>query len=113
LEGGEPPATIHLEFLPDNLRRTDKGSILVAGQNADPVNVMTCKQTHVPCQAAFTILEMDPETLTTHVLARGGDLNFGGATGAAIVGTSLWISSYYSPKVAHFEALSNRRAPGR
>jgi sugar lactone lactonase YvrE len=27
LEGGEPPATIYLDFLPDNLRRTDKGSI--------------------------------------------------------------------------------------
>lgn len=108
LQGDASPRTVHLDFIPDNLRLTGRGTILIAGQNADPVNVMTCKRTHDPCQASFTVLEMDPDTMSTHVLARGGDANFGGATGAAIVGSSLWISSYYSPKVAHYEPVKGR-----
>jgi hypothetical protein len=46
---------------------------------------------------------MDPATMTTHVLVRDGDENFGGATGAAMVGSTLWISSYYSQKVVQYE----------
>jgi len=102
MDGSAPPQSIHLNFLPDNLRLTDKGAILIAGQNADPINVMTCRGKHVPCQAPFTVLEMDPVTMTTKVLARGGDENFGGATGAAMVGDALWISSYYSEKVVQY-----------
>jgi hypothetical protein len=102
MEGDIPPQSIHLNFLPDNLRITDRGSILIAGQNADPINVMTCRGKHVTCQAPFTVLEMDPATMTTHVLVQGGDDNFGGATGAAMVGSSLWISSYYSGKVVQY-----------
>jgi len=102
LDGSVPPRSIHLNFLPDNLRLTDKGTILIAGQNADPINVMTCRGKHVPCQAPFTVLEMDPATMTTQVLARDGDDDFGGATGAAMVGNSLWISSYYSEKVVQY-----------
>ncbi len=104
LDGSVPPQSIHLNFLPDNLRLTDKGAILIAGQNADPINVMTCRSKHVPCQAPFTVLEMDPATMTTQVLARGGDEDFGGATGAAMVGSSLWISSYFSEKIAQVSA---------
>jgi len=102
LRGGDPPQTIHLDFLPDNLRLTDRGTILIAGQDADPVNVMTCRSRHVPCQSGYTVLEMDPDTMVTHTLLHGGDINFGGATGAAMTGTSLWVSSYYAPQVARF-----------
>jgi hypothetical protein len=102
MEGDASPQSIHLNFLPDNLRLTDKGTILIAGQNADPINVMTCRSKHVACQAPFTVLEMDPATMITHVLVQGGDDNFGGATGAAMVGSSLWISSYYSGKVVQY-----------
>jgi len=102
LDGSAAPQSIHLNFLPDNLRITKKGTILIAGQNADPINVMTCRSKHVACQAPFTVLEMDPATMTTKVLARGGDQDFGGATGAAMVGDALWISSYYSEKVVQY-----------
>jgi len=63
---------------------------------------MTCRNTHVPCQAPFTVLEMDPSTMETHVLARGGGADFGGATGAAIADGFLWISSYYAGQVARY-----------
>jgi hypothetical protein len=102
MDGSEPPRSIHLNFLPDNLRLTDHGTILIAGQNADPINVMTCRGKHVPCQAPFTVLEMNPATMDTKVLARGGDDDFGGATGAAMIGRELWISSYYSQKVVQY-----------
>jgi hypothetical protein len=102
LNGDLPPRAIHLDFLPDNLRLTERGTLLIAGQNADPINVMTCRSRHVPCQAPFTVLEMDPITMETHVLARGGDADFGGATGAALTGGHLWISSYYAQQVARY-----------
>lgn len=102
VQGNAPPKSIPLDFLPDNLRWTGHGTILIAGQNADPVNVMTCRRTHEPCQAPFTVLEMNPDTMETRVLARGGDAGFGGATGSAMVGKSLWVSSYYSERVARF-----------
>jgi len=102
LNENTPPQSVHLDFLPDNLRLTDRGTILIAGQNADPVNVMTCRTKHVPCQASFTVLEMDPASMETHVLVRGGGGDFGGATGAAIVDRFLWISSYYAGQVARY-----------
>jgi hypothetical protein len=102
IDGSEPPRSIHLNFLPDNLRLADDGTILIAGQNADPINVMTCRGRHVSCQASFTVLEMNPATMDTKVLARGGDDDFGGATGAAMVGRELWISSYYSQKIVQY-----------
>jgi hypothetical protein len=102
LDNDVPPQSIHLDFLPDNLRLTGRGTILIAGQNADPVNVMTCRTKHLPCQALFTVLEMDPATMETHVLVRGGGAEFGGATGAAIVDGYLWISSYYAGQVARY-----------
>ena len=64
LKGDLPPRAIHLDFLPDNLRLTERGTLLIAGQNADPINVMTCRSRHVPCQAPFTVLEMDPSPWT-------------------------------------------------
>ena len=102
LNGDAPPRAIHLDFLPDNLRLTGRGTILIAGQNADPVNVMTCRGKRLPCQAPFTVLEMDPATMQTHVLAQGGGADFGGATGAAMAGGYLWISSYYAGQVARY-----------
>jgi hypothetical protein len=39
--------------------------------------------------STFTVLEMYPPTMATKVLARGGDEDFGGATGAALVGATL------------------------
>jgi hypothetical protein len=101
-DGSAPPRSIHLNFLPDNLRLTEHGTILIAGQNADPINVMTCRGKHVLCQAPFTVLEMDPDTMATKVLVRGGDNDFGGATGAAMAGHGLWISSYYSQKIVQY-----------
>jgi hypothetical protein len=108
MDGSVAPQSIHLNFLPDNLRLTEKGTILIAGQNADPINVMTCRGRHVPCQAPFTVLEMDPATMTTKVLVRAGDGDFGGATGAAMVGDSLWVSSYYSQKVMQYRPAGSR-----
>ncbi len=102
LNGEVAPRSIHLDFLPDNLRLTDRGTILIAGQNADPISVMTCRGRHVPCQAPFTVLEMDPATMETHVLVRGGGADFGGATGAAMAGGFLWVSSYYAGQVARY-----------
>jgi hypothetical protein len=102
LNGDSPPRAIHLDFLPDNLRLTEQGTLLIAGQNADPVNVMTCRSRHGPCQAPFTVVEMNPITMDTHVLAREGDADFGGAAGAALAGGHLWINSYYAREVARY-----------
>ena len=102
MDGNGPPKVIHLDFMPDNLRLSGRGTLLIAGQDADAINVMTCLRRHVPCQPGFTVLEMNPDTMQTTVLAKGGDADFGGATGSALAGGYLWISAYYGNKVARY-----------
>jgi hypothetical protein len=102
LHDAAKPKSIHLDFLPDNLRLTDSGSVLIAGQNADPVDVMTCKSRRTPCPSGFTVVEMDPLTMSVRPLAHGGDATFGGATGAAIAGGTLWVGAYYGSEIARF-----------
>ena len=79
------PKVANLNFLPDNLRWTERGTLLVAGQNASPERLFGCQARHGPCPLGFTVAELDPATLGVRVLVTGGDAAFGGATGALFV----------------------------
>ncbi|MBU3078786.1 SMP-30/gluconolactonase/LRE family protein [Sphingomonas sp. XMGL2] len=96
------PKSVAVDFLPDNLRLTDRGTILVAGQAGDPRGVMTCKGRGTPCPQGFKVVEMDPKSLRLRLLAQGGDQRFGGATGATLAGPALWIGAYYGETIARY-----------
>ncbi|KQP94303.1 hypothetical protein ASF60_12660 [Methylobacterium sp. Leaf113] len=99
-EGGI--TAVDLDFLPDNLRWGSDGRLLLAGQNATPRAVFGCEAAGRPCPMAFTVVEVDPETLATRVVVRGGDSRFGGATGALGVGGEVWVASFTGQRVARY-----------
>ena len=99
---GAPAKSVAVDFLPDNLRWTDRGTLLLAGQNAGPQDVFGCEARHVACPLGFTVAEIDPMTLRIRVLVRGGDNGFGGGTGALEVGRDLWVGSFRGDRIARY-----------
>jgi sugar lactone lactonase YvrE len=104
---GEPAGHIDLGFLPDNLRWTKRGQLLLAGQRARPERVFGCVAGGEPSPLAFGVAVLDPETLTVvsqievseQLAAAWG---FGGATGALQVGDDIWVGSYTGERIAKF-----------
>jgi hypothetical protein len=105
LHGGGKAQSIALDFLPDNLRWTPNGTLLLAGQNSKPSQVLGCDVRHVTCPMRFTVAEINPSTLQVHVLLRGGDDAFGGATGAALMNSELWVGSFHGDRVARYQFM--------
>jgi len=108
LDGMSAPQSIVVDFLPDNLRWTEHGTLLLTGQNAIPANVFGCEARHVTCAMGFTVIEIDPNDLTSHLLLRGGDQHFGGGTGAIFVGRSLWVGSFRGDQIARYIEITKK-----
>lgn len=84
-----PPAFVEVGFLPDNLRWSDDGDLLTAGQAADPEAVFGCQIRPTPCPMGYVVARIDPATLDMLKLAEadGEDVErtgFGGATVALL-----------------------------
>jgi hypothetical protein len=106
LDGGEP-RSVATSFLPDNLHWTDHGDLLIAGQIAEPRDVLTCTSTGNPCPMAFAVARVDPVTLNVVPLFGGDDHSFaangfGGATGALEVADTIWVGSFTGELLARF-----------
>jgi hypothetical protein len=100
------PRSVDVDFLPDNLRWTGHGTLLLAGQNAKPEELFGCQARREPCPLGFTIAEIEPATLRIRVLFKGGDSTFGGATGALFVGRDLWAGSFLGELIGRFVPIS-------
>jgi len=94
--------SVDLHFLPDNLRWTDHGTLLLAGQNTSPEKLFGCQARQEPCPLGFTVVEVEPRTLRVHVLVKDGGATFGGATGALFVGQDLWIGSFRGEAIGRY-----------
>ena len=82
--------TASLPILPDNVRWDGNGKLLIAGPN--PSDPAACN-TGI-CTAGWTVVEVDPETLTVSRLG-GADQNatVQRASGAIRVGNEIWVAS--------------------
>jgi sugar lactone lactonase YvrE len=105
---GEPAGHLDTGFLPDNLRWTSRGELLLAGQRARPEKVFGCVARGERCPLAFEVVAIDPETLTLvsqmAVSERLAETwGFGGATGALQVGDELWVGSFTGERIAKFQ----------
>jgi sugar lactone lactonase YvrE len=104
---GRPVAQIRTDFLPDNLRWTSDGQLLLAGQTDRPKAVFGCIARGARCPMAYKVVRLDPVSLTPTPLiavdeqqaARHG---FGGATGAMEIGGSIWVGSFTGERIAIF-----------
>ncbi len=100
---------VDVNFLPDNLRWTPQGDLLLAGQAARPEHVFGCEARGEPCPLAFAVVRLDPATMQiTRLLdvshERAQQIGFGGATGALSVGDEIWVGSFTSTRLARYLA---------
>ena len=100
LRGRLPPASVDVDFLPDNLRLAPDGRLLVAGQWPNIKTLLSCDKPK--CPHAWTVVRLDPVSLkVTPVLHVAGTDVFSDATTALQVGNELWIGTYKGDRVAY------------
>jgi hypothetical protein len=94
-----PPASVSLDFLPDNLRAEPGGQLLVAGQGPDIKTLLSCERPK--CPHAWTVVRLDPASLKVAPLLHiAGTEAFSDATSTLRVGDELWIGTYRGDRVA-------------
>ena len=99
--GGD--AKLSLNFMPDNLRWTSAGTVLVTGQQTTPEGLLDCVKGKGGCPEVLSVVEIDPTSMTLvrewHVDA-GSDLGL--ATTALQVADEIWVSSILGHRIARF-----------
>jgi len=104
---GGPVASTETDFLPDNLRWTPEGQLLLAGQSSRPEVLFGCEARGERCPLAFKVVRLDPTSLEIEPLiavdeARAAQQGFGGATGALKVGQDIWVGSFTGERIGIF-----------
>ena len=104
---GEVEARVALDFLPDNLRWTPKGDLLLAGQISDPKTLFERSAAGLPCPMGYQVVRVEPTALRVTPLIDVSDVGartagFGGATGAAQIGEQIWVGSFTGESVGRF-----------
>ena len=104
---GNPLASTETDFLPDNLRWTAGGRLLLAGQSSRPETVFGCEARGERCPLAFKVVRLDPTSLEVEPLiavdeAQAAEQGFGGATGAIEVGQNVWVGSFTGERIGIF-----------
>lgn len=96
------PVTTQLSFLPDNIRYSADGSLLVTGQDTNILTVVLLTNgTSIGVSPSDTsVVELDPETMEiSKVLNLPKFRAFGGGTTALYVDNDLWISSFRAQRI--------------
>ncbi|OAF05762.1 hypothetical protein AYJ54_02390 [Bradyrhizobium centrolobii] len=110
-EHGRPIASVGTDFLPDNLRWTTDGRLLLAGQLDRPERVFGCEARGERCPLAFKVVRLDPVSLEIEPLIAMDDASatatgFGGATGALMVDELIWVGSFTGMRIGVFGPVS-------
>lgn len=84
--------TVPLDFLPDNIKRSADGTLLVAGQASDVASIAACNGP--TCPRRWVIARIDPRRRTvTRLIERRGNATVSYACGAIEVGDMLYITA--------------------
>lgn len=96
-ETGTRRRVLAVDFLPDNLRWSNRGTILAAGHRTSPQVVMDCyMSTRTHCVIPSAIAEIDPEMLATKCTwSVGLDMT----TVATTAGKEIWLGTARGDKV--------------
>ncbi|HVI46679.1 MAG TPA: SMP-30/gluconolactonase/LRE family protein [Chitinophaga sp.] len=105
LDGSGKESFVTLSFLPDNLRWTSKGTLLLAGQRATPEELFTCIGKGAGCPAGFAVIEVNPATLKYRTLLDAGDENFNVVSGAIMLPDGLWVGSAFANRLAYYSQI--------
>ncbi len=96
------PVTVQLSFLPDNIRYSADGSLLVTGQDTNILTVVLLTNgTGIGVSPSDTaVVRLDPVSMeATEVLNLPKFRAFGGGTTAIYIGNDLWISSFRAQRI--------------
>lgn len=96
------PVTAQLSFLPDNIRYSADGSLLVTGQDTNILTVVLLTNgTGIGVSPSDTaVVTLDPVTMEViEVLNLPKFRAFGGGTTALYVGSDLWVSSFRAQRI--------------
>jgi sugar lactone lactonase YvrE len=95
LDGGAPSA-LDLPHRPDNLTWAPDGRLLVTGQTGPFLGAFACRNLAAgTCAQPFSVLAVDPETLSSElVLAQEPARATGAGSVALRTADALWIGSY-------------------
>ncbi|UZR96433.1 hypothetical protein [Chondrinema litorale] len=91
--------SIKIDFLPDNIRWTNDGLLLITGQKGLPHKVFTSKGINAE-NMYFKVIKLNPELLTYQKLIDGGNQKFANGTVTIEVGNSYWIGCVQNNKIA-------------
>ena len=89
--------------MPDNLRWTDRDTVLATGQMTTPDALLACVKKTGPCPREVTVTEIDPADMSVvqewHFDA-GETLGLG--TTATQVGNEIWVSGILGRVIGRF-----------
>ena len=97
-----------LAYMPDNLRWTADGKVLVTGQTTNVADGWQCMVGKGPCPAPLVVQEADPLTLVPRTILERPDAGFGMASVAAPVGPDIWVGTVVGDRIWRIR----RPAPG-
>lgn len=101
LDGAGERVEVAVPFLPDNLRWTAQGTVLVTGQDISADDVRVCDGGEgTNCPTGYLVVEIDPETMTSTVIHDARGSGFGLATTALPVGREVWVGSIAGERIA-------------
>jgi hypothetical protein len=91
--------TVPVDFMPDNLRWSPDGKLLVAGQRRSLEDFFKgCGAS--PCRIPWVAIELDPRSMKITTLVENDGAQFGDATTALRVGSELWLGSATEDRIA-------------
>lgn len=93
--------TIDLDFLPDNIRWSDDGNLLVAGHGTTLAEFYQCAEKAPGCAPDSTIIQVDPRSLRVQTLFKiPGNTDFSTASVAVRVGNEIFLGTFAKDRIA-------------
>lgn len=97
-------AAVDVPFLPDNLRWSNRGDLLVTGQDYTVENIRACQADDLAnCPTGVSVLAVDPRSLDATTLFEADPEDFRAPTVAAQVGQEIWVGSVKGRRIGILE----------
>ena len=94
-------ASVAVPLMPDNLRLSREGEVLVTGQDYTPANVISCQANDLSnCPTGLEVLAVDPKRMTARTIYAGDPADFRAPTVATPVGDSIWVGAVKGSRIA-------------
>jgi sugar lactone lactonase YvrE len=95
--------TINLEFLPDNIRWSADGDLIVTGHGSTLANFYECAGAISGCEPDSTIIRVDPKNMQTHnMLKLPGNKDFSTASVAVQTQNEIFVGTFAKNRIVFF-----------